>query len=87
MPPSREASSGPAHPFRYNAADMNPLRYANLDVLRRHVADESADLVYVDPPVNSNASDNVLLPNETAPTVWPSGARDPRWQGFPGQQP
>ena len=33
----------------------------NLDVLRRHVKDESVDLVYLDPPFNSNASYNVLF--------------------------
>lgn len=33
----------------------------NLDVLRRHVDDESVDLVYLDPPFNSNASYNVLF--------------------------
>lgn len=33
----------------------------NLDVLRRYVADESVDLVYLDPPFNSNASYNVLF--------------------------
>jgi len=33
----------------------------NLDVLRRHVADQSVDLVYLDPPFNSNASYNVLF--------------------------
>jgi site-specific DNA-methyltransferase (adenine-specific) len=33
----------------------------NLDVLRRHVEDESVDLVYLDPPFNSNASYNVLF--------------------------
>jgi site-specific DNA-methyltransferase (adenine-specific) len=33
----------------------------NLDVLGRHVADESVDLVYLDPPFNSNASYNVLF--------------------------
>ena len=26
----------------------------NLDVLRRHIADGSVDLVYLDPPFNSN---------------------------------
>jgi 16S rRNA G966 N2-methylase RsmD len=31
----------------------------NLDVLRRHAEDESIDLVYLDPPFNSNASYNV----------------------------
>jgi len=33
----------------------------NLDVLRQHVPDESVDLVYLDPPFNSNASYNVLF--------------------------
>ena len=33
----------------------------NLDVLRRYVADASVDLVYLDPPFNSNASYNVLF--------------------------
>lgn len=41
---------------------MNRLYYGdNLDVLRRHVEDESVDLVYLDPPFNSNASYNVLF--------------------------
>ena len=41
---------------------MNQLYYGdNLDVLRRHVDDESVDLVYLDPPFNSNASYNVLF--------------------------
>lgn len=31
----------------------------NLDVLRRHVKDETVDLVYLDPPFNSNATYNV----------------------------
>jgi DNA modification methylase len=34
----------------------------NLDVLRRHVEDESVDLIYLDPPFNSNADYNVLFP-------------------------
>ena len=33
----------------------------NLDVLRRYVASESVDLVYLDPPFNSNATYNVLF--------------------------
>jgi DNA modification methylase len=33
----------------------------NLDVLRRHVKDESVDLVYLDPPFNSNATYGVLF--------------------------
>jgi site-specific DNA-methyltransferase (adenine-specific) len=33
----------------------------NLDILREHVPDESVDLIYLDPPFNSNASYNVLF--------------------------
>ena len=33
----------------------------NLDVLRRHIKDESVDLIYLDPPFNSNATYNVLF--------------------------
>lgn len=41
----------------------NTLYYGdNLDVLRRYVKDESVDLVYLDPPFNSNASYNVFFP-------------------------
>ena len=33
----------------------------NLDILRQNVADESVDLIYLDPPFNSNATYNVLF--------------------------
>ncbi len=33
----------------------------NLDILRQHVAAESVDLIYLDPPFNSNATYNVLF--------------------------
>ncbi len=33
----------------------------NLGILREHIADESVDLIYLDPPFNSNASYNVLF--------------------------
>ena len=40
----------------------NTLYYGdNLEILRQHVPDESVDLVYLDPPFNSNASYNVLF--------------------------
>ena len=40
----------------------NRLFYAdNLVALRDHVADGSVDLVYLDPPINSNASYNILF--------------------------
>jgi site-specific DNA-methyltransferase (adenine-specific) len=32
----------------------------NLDILRREVTDDSVDLIYLDPPFNSNATYNVL---------------------------
>ena len=44
----------------------NALYYGdNLAVLREHVADESVDLVYLDPPFNSNATYNVLFRERT----------------------
>jgi site-specific DNA-methyltransferase (adenine-specific) len=40
----------------------NRLYYGdNLDVLREHIGDESVDLIYLDPPFNSNASYNILF--------------------------
>jgi 16S rRNA G966 N2-methylase RsmD len=46
----------------------------NLDVLRRHVRDESVDLVYLDPPFNSNASYNVLFAEHGAKSAAPASA-------------
>jgi adenine specific DNA methylase Mod len=40
----------------------NALYYGdNLDVLRGEIADESVDLIYLDPPFNSQANYNVLF--------------------------
>src|SRR5256885_14793281 len=40
----------------------NTLYYGdNLDILRRYIDDESIDLIYLDPPFNSNADYNVLF--------------------------
>lgn len=40
----------------------NTLYYGdNLDVLRRHIQDETVDLIYLDPPFNSKATYNVLF--------------------------
>ena len=45
---------------------MNHLYYGdNLAVLRDHIADNSVDLIYLDPPFNSNASYNVLFRSAT----------------------
>lgn len=43
----------------------NTLYYGdNLDILRRHVKDETVDLVYLDPPFNSNQDYNVLFADQ-----------------------
>jgi DNA modification methylase len=43
-------------------AMKNQLFYGdNLDVLRRYITDESVDLVYLDPPFNSQQNYNVLF--------------------------
>ena len=40
----------------------NRLHYGdNLEVLRSHVRDETVDLIYLDPPFNSNANYNVIF--------------------------
>ena len=44
----------------------NTLYYGdNLGVMREHLPDESVDLVYLDPPFNSNANYNVLFREKT----------------------
>jgi adenine specific DNA methylase Mod len=41
---------------------MNQLFYGdNLQVLREHIADESVDLIYLDPPFNSKRDYNLLF--------------------------
>jgi len=41
---------------------MNHLYYGdNLEVLREHVADESVDLIYLDPPFNSKREYSLLF--------------------------
>jgi site-specific DNA-methyltransferase (adenine-specific) len=37
----------------------------NLDILRRYIPDESVDLVYLDPPFNSNRDYNVIFKDES----------------------
>jgi site-specific DNA-methyltransferase (adenine-specific) len=45
---------------------QNTLFYGdNLPILRQYVADESVDLVYLDPPFNSNRTYNVLFKQES----------------------
>ena len=38
----------------------------NLDILREQVPDECVDLIYLDPPFNSNATYNVLFGRRAA---------------------
>jgi len=46
--------------------DSNVLYYGdNLKILREHIPDNSIDLIYLDPPFNSNASYNVLFKEPT----------------------
>ena len=44
----------------------NVLYYGdNLDILRRYIPDESVDLVYLDPPFNSDRNYNVIFKDES----------------------
>lgn len=66
----------------------NALYYGdNLDVLRDSIATESVDLIYLDPPFNSQASYNVLFkgPRARAPTRRSRPSRTPgiRAKGLP----
>ena len=45
---------------------INQLYYGdNLDILRKHTPDDSVDLIYLDPPFNSNADYNILFKSPT----------------------
>lgn len=53
--------------------ETNVLYYGdNLDILRKHIPDNSIDLVYLDPPFNSKATYNILFKE---PTGEPSQAQ------------
>ena len=59
----------------------NVLYYGdNLDVLGRHVRDESVDLVYLDPPFNSNANYNVLFAEHGEKSAAQVGAFEDTWE-------
>ena len=51
---------------------MNTLYYGdNLKILRDYIKDESVDLIYLDPPFNSNRNYNVLFKDESGvEAVW-----------------
>jgi DNA modification methylase len=65
----------------------NTLYYGdNLDVLREHIADESVDLIYLDPPFNSNASYNILFKSPAgagADAIFPNMSRPMAMQRSP----
>jgi DNA modification methylase len=61
--------------------DRNVLYYGdNLDVLKRHVGEESVNLVYLDPPFNSNASYNVLFAEHGAKASAQIQAFEDTWE-------
>ena len=69
-----------AREFEYDPTWMNPFCGDDLDILRKHVAEESVDLLYLDPPFNSNRDFNVFFKE---PSGGPAQARmkaftDPR---------
>ena len=60
---------------------MNKLYFGdNLDVLRERIYPESVDLVYLDPPFNSNASYNVLF-KEPSGQAWKPKRKLLRYMG------
>lgn len=65
---------------------MNRLYYGdNLDVLRQHISAETVDLVYLDPPFNSNRSYNVIFNRHdvTADDAAQIQAFDDTWRWTP----
>lgn len=62
MPKSRSVSGFSDSSTFFRPATANRLYFGdNLEVLREYVADESVDLIYLDPPFNSQARYNVLF--------------------------
>jgi len=63
----------------------NTLYYGdNLDILRKHIGGESADLIYLDPPFNSNATYNILFPEQNGtPAASQAKAFEDTWEWGP----
>jgi len=61
-PPDEDIGQRPclAAPMR-NRPDNHLFYGDNLEVLRKEIANESVDLIYLDPPFNSNATYNILF--------------------------
>ncbi|KRQ21922.1 restriction endonuclease subunit M [Mycobacteroides sp. H110] len=67
-------------------SDVNRLYFGdNLEVLDEHVADESVDLIYLDPPFNSNRNYSVIFGRNRAAdeTVAQSDAFEDTWRWTP----
>src|SRR3989304_5919159 len=62
--------------------DINALYYGdNLEILRKHIPDNSVDLIYLDPPFNSKATYNVLYKEPTGkPSQAQIAAFEDSWQ-------
>jgi hypothetical protein len=66
---------------------MKALFYGdNLDVLRKSIPDQSVDLIYLDPPFNSNASYNVLFRAPMVKEAAAAGFFDTPFGKFPRLQ-
>src|SRR5207237_6358661 len=53
-------------PLSLSRMKTNVLYYGdNLDILRHHIPDNSIDLIYLDPPFNSQSNYNVLFREES----------------------
>ena len=58
---SKDISPSPPPPI----IGQNTLYYGdNLDILRKHIKDESVDLIYLDPPFNSKINYNIIFKNK-----------------------
>ena len=62
--------------------DTNVLYYGdNLEILRKYIPDSSVDLIYLDPPFNSNATYNVLFKEPSGkPSEAQISAFEDTWQ-------
>jgi len=64
----------------------NVLYYGdNLDILRRYLPDASIDLIYLDPPFNSNRDSQRVSDLLVVPTTGGQPARVARRTGGPGR--
>ena len=62
----------------------NVLYYGdNLDVMRRHIKDESFDLVYLDPPFNSAQPSKPERSRPLTSVIWSEPLRAKRWPSVP----